>query len=116
MKHTLARWLSWAGLAVTALTAAPLRVIAQRNLNDLQIKPPVGDLIANINRLLNTVFLIAGITAFLYAIYGGFLYLTAGGEPANADKGRKALTNAIIGVIIISLSFVIVKYAVGVVK
>lgn len=63
--------------------------------------------------LINFLLIIAGLIAFFFALYGGFMYLTAGGNDANAEKGRKMITNAIIGLVIIFLSYAIIQYVIG---
>jgi len=63
-----------------------------------------------IARTVNAVLLLAGAIAVIYLIYGGILYITAGGDAEKATKGRTALINAIIGIIIILLALVIVVY------
>lgn len=50
-----------------------------------------------------------GLLAILIVIYGGFLYLTSAGEPDKAEKGKKSVTYAIIGIILILGSFAIVN-------
>ena len=65
----------------------------------------VPSLIVLIIQLL--LFLAAGV-AVLFIIIGGFWYITASGNEEQAEKGRKALVNAIIGVIVIVLSYTIV--------
>lgn len=68
------------------------------------------DLYGIINNISVIVLAFVGVLAVLYLIYGGVLYLTAGGEAEKASKGRTAITNAIIGIIIIILSFVIYQF------
>lgn len=68
------------------------------------------DLFGIINNISMIVLAFVGVLAVLYLIYGGVLYLTAGGEAEKASKGRTAITNAIIGIIIIILSFVIYQF------
>lgn len=51
----------------------------------------------------------AGAIAVLFVIIGGFMYITAGGNEEQAEKGRKALTNAIIGIIIVIMSYAIIR-------
>jgi hypothetical protein len=43
-------------------------------------------------------------------IWGGFAYMTAGGDSGRADKARKTLVNAFIGVVIVIMSYVILDY------
>ncbi len=50
-----------------------------------------------------------GIIAVVVVIYGGFLYVTAAGKEEQAGKGKKALTYAIIGILIILSSFALVN-------
>lgn len=63
-----------------------------------------------IQAIVNWVLVIAGVVAVVYLIYGGLLYITAGGDAEKATKGRTAVVNAIIGVVIILLSFIIVTW------
>ena len=68
---------------------------------------------ANIAALLNIFIpiLIIG-AAFLLLImllYGGFTWITAGGTPENLAKAQKIMTFAIIGLVIVILSFLFVK-------
>lgn len=68
---------------------------------------------ANIASLLNLFIpiLIIG-AAFLLLImllYGGFTWITAGGTPENLAKAQKIMTYAILGLVIVVLSFLFVK-------
>lgn len=60
--------------------------------------------------VVNWVLYFGGAIAIIYLIYGGILYITAGGDAEKASKGKTALINAIIGIIIIFLSLAIIKY------
>ncbi len=51
---------------------------------------------------------IAGILAFIYLVYSGIIYITAGGNPDAAKKGQQGIINAIIGIIIIIFAYFIV--------
>lgn len=61
--------------------------------------------IATVIRIL---LILSGVLAVLFVIIGGFWYLTSAGNEEQAAKGRKALTYAILGLIIIVLSYSIV--------
>ncbi len=50
-----------------------------------------------------------GIIAIVVIIYGGFLYLTAAGKEDKAGTGKKTITYAVIGLLIIMASFAIVN-------
>lgn len=62
-----------------------------------------------INKVVTWVLVLAGLVAFLYLIYSGFMYLTAGGNPDAAKKGQQGIINAIIGLVIIFLSWAIIR-------
>ena len=51
---------------------------------------------------------LASVIAVLFIIIGGFQYIFSGANEALAKKGKQTLTNAVIGLIIIILSFTIV--------
>lgn len=73
----------------------------------------IFDLIFNIFRFAYTL---AGILCVGYLIFGGYLYLTSGGDENKAKNGTQAITNAIIGLIIVLAAAAIlrtVKYSIG---
>ncbi|QQS22851.1 hypothetical protein IPM19_04480 [bacterium] len=59
--------------------------------------------------VINWALAIAFILAVIFLIYGGFRYILAGGNEEGAKAGRTAIFNALIGVVIIVLSYVIVQ-------
>lgn len=73
--------------------------------NDLTASKSVPELLVNIIQILLDI---AFVIAVLFIIIGGYQYMTAGGNEEQAGKGRKSLTNAVIGVALITLSYVIV--------
>lgn len=66
----------------------------------------------NINSLIRTVInWVLSITlgiAILFVIIGGFRYITAQGNEGQAKEGQQTVFNALIGIAIIVLSYVIV--------
>ena len=98
------------GLAVATLAGSAQFAFAQVNAGEIQAVPVLsGDLSVLITNLVNFILIIAGILAVLYLVWGGITYITAGGDAEKAGKGRTAITNAIIGIIIIMASFAIYK-------
>jgi len=66
----------------------------------------VGGLIRTvINWLLGIAFGVA----ILFLIIGGFFYITSAGNEETAEKGKGTALNAIIGIVIIILSYVVVN-------
>jgi hypothetical protein len=49
------------------------------------------------------------LVAVLIVIYGGLLYLTAAGNDDQTAKGRKTITNGIIGLVICALAYSLVR-------
>lgn len=71
------------------------------------------DLQRVVSLLINVAFLAAGLVAVIYLIIGGFRYVTSSGN-AEAIEGAKAtILNAIIGLIVIFISFLLVNYILG---
>lgn len=62
-----------------------------------------------IMQIINVALAVAGLIAVLFLIIGGFRYITSAGNEETAENAKKIITNAIIGVVIIILSFVIVR-------
>ncbi len=55
------------------------------------------------------VFLgLAGIIAIIMIVVGGYWYITSGGNEEQSEKGKKALMQAVFGLIIVLLAFAIV--------
>lgn len=52
--------------------------------------------------------------AALVIAYGGFLYLTSGGSPGSADKGKRAIRSGIFGIIIAFFAWVIINTIISV--
>ncbi len=67
----------------------------------------------SIGGLLNIIIPIlifgAALLLLVMLLYGGFTMLTAGGNPENVEKAKKIMTFAIIGLIVVILSFLFVK-------
>ncbi len=64
-----------------------------------------------VDNVITIILFIAGALAVIYLLYAGILYITAGGDETKAAKARQGIINAIIGIIIIVLAFVIEKAA-----
>ena len=50
------------------------------------------------------IFGVAGYLAVLFVIYGGFQYMLSRGDPGLAAKGKKTITNAVIGIVICAMA------------
>lgn len=53
---------------------------------------------------------ILGLVAVSFLIYGGFLWLTAAGNEERIEKAKRVIVNAVIGLVIVLVSWAIVLY------
>lgn len=70
------------------------------------------DLLFNI---LRAVLGLIGAVAFVIVLYGGFVYLTAGGNAEQTGKALQIILWAAIGLAVILFAYIIMSYVVGVV-
>jgi lysylphosphatidylglycerol synthetase-like protein (DUF2156 family) len=59
--------------------------------------------------VINIILALAGLIAVLVLIIGGFRYVTSFGNEEVTGQAKKMILNAILGIIIIILAFVIVR-------
>jgi hypothetical protein len=101
--------------STAALLGLPTSVFAQDTVNigdfrKLTDPIPVNpDYTVVLAKLINEFLFWAGIIAFLYVLYGGFLYLTAGGDSSAVNRAKGTIINAAIGVVIISLAYFLIR-------
>jgi hypothetical protein len=62
-----------------------------------------------ITRIINYLLLFAAMIAILFIILGGYKYITSQGNAESAKNGRATVLNAVIGLAIIILAYVIVS-------
>lgn len=82
----------------------------------LEIKPGVGikslgtlgDIISNV---LPNIYVLAGVILFFLMIGGGLVFIVSAGQqnPEGANKGKQAITAALIGFLIIFASYWIIE-------
>jgi len=70
-----------------------------------------GNLKTMIANIVDVVAGLAGIIAVLFLVYGGIMYIV-GGETGN-KAGRAIITNALIGLAVVVLSYLIVRFLLG---
>ena len=69
-----------------------------------------GTLGQNITTLINYFLGILGLIAVVFLIYAGILMVTAGGAEEQVTKARKIIMYAVVGIVIILLSYTIVTF------
>mgnify|MGYP001179581724 CR=1 FL=1 len=61
-----------------------------------------------ITNIITAALVFAGLIALGIIIYSGFRYITSRGDQAVVDQAKKSITFAIIGLVVIFLSFFII--------
>ena len=104
-------------LAFSLFAMAFLPVLAQTdtstlgvNTIDQNIALGGGDIRVTVVKIINTVLGLLGIIAVGIVLYGGFTYMTAGGEEDKISTAKKILINGVIGLVIILSAFAITKF------
>ena len=70
-------------------------------------KKTINDTIANI---INIFSWIVGTVAVIMIIYGGFRYVTAGGDSGNVSSAKNTILYAVVGLVIVAISQAIVWF------
>lgn len=68
-----------------------------------------------VQNLMDRALLFLSIMAVLYAIWGGFQIITAGGDEEKVKKGRTIIIQVVIGIIVIWLARSIVTWVINLV-
>lgn len=87
---------------------------AQQGLNDIGSAFPNGaqqerrvqDIV---KMIIDWALYLAAIAAVIFIIIGGFLYITSAGNSSQAGQGKQTLINALIGLAMVVLSYIIVQ-------
>jgi len=62
------------------------------------------------NRFITAALGISGVLALVAFVYGGILYMLAGVNPKNVEKGKDLMKYAVIGLFVIFSSYAIVNF------
>ncbi len=105
-------------LAITFLTFGVFSIARAAASTSLDVKDlgtitfwptKVNNLGELITVVINWLLGLMGAAAVVAVVYSGLMYITASNDPAKAEAAKKNLTWAIIGIILVALSFVIVQ-------
>ncbi len=72
-----------------------------------------GDPAKLIASFINFIFVLSTIVALLYLIWGGFKWLTSGGDKSAVGAAREHIIASIIGLIVIFLSYLILNIVIN---
>lgn len=70
------------------------------------------DLGSVVGKFVLYAFMFGAIIALLYLLWGGFKWITSGGDSKSVDGARQHIIAAIIGLIVIFLSYIILNFVV----
>lgn len=73
---------------------------------------PVGfspDLTALLTSLLSVVIAVVALLVFFYLIWGGFSWITSGGDKGKTEQARGKILAAVVGLIIVAASYAILN-------
>lgn len=66
--------------------------------------------------VVNGLIIVAGLLAVIYIIWSGYRYIVSAGDPEGAQKARNGLLYAVIGIVVIALSYAIINAVVDLLK
>jgi hypothetical protein len=69
----------------------------------------INDLTDLLVKVIKVLLGLAGIVGVLILVLGGYWYMASAGNEETAEKGKKAIVNSIIGLVVIILAYTIVN-------
>ena len=95
---------------ISYIAALPLMAISIYNpAPDIFVSYDDNSPMGLITKVIGFLLSIVGLVAIVFIIIGGFQYIMSRGDEEQASAGKKTLTNAIIGLVIVILSYIIVS-------
>lgn len=67
---------------------------------------------ATITKILNAVLGLVGVIALAVILYGGFRWMTAGGNEETVGEAKKIITAGVIGLIIVVMAWAVVSFVI----
>ena len=102
--------MDWNRIIPKCVQDVPIKFDKQGNPIDTAKDVATLDCIpAVVQNVIYAAFLFAGIVAVILIIYSGIKFILSGGDPKQVEGARKTMTYAIIGFIVILLSFAILN-------
>lgn len=89
------------GLEETAGTITNYPYTAQKNNDYIPTK---------IGQIVGAVLAFVGVIFFVIIIYGGFMWMTAGGNEEKVKKAIELIVQAVVGLIIIGAAYLITRF------
>ncbi|HEX5797610.1 MAG TPA: pilin [Candidatus Saccharimonadales bacterium] len=102
-----------ADLSFNSQSPAQGGVTAPCNIGDGQGQSAADRADSLIAEVINLITIVVGILAVIMIIYGGFRFVTSGGNPENTKAARNAILYALVGLVIVAFAQLIVKFVLG---
>jgi Zn-dependent protease with chaperone function len=93
--------------------AAPVNINLGLNQIGNEIGLPQQEPTVVAARIINVALGFLGIVAVVIVLYGGFMWMTAGGNEERVTKAKQILTAGVIGLVIIIMAWAIARFVVG---
>ncbi len=71
---------------------------AQQRINDI------------LHTIINLFSMVVGVISVIMIIYGGFKYITSGGDSGNVGNARNTIVYALVGLVIVALAQFMVRF------
>jgi len=118
MKKSTLKKIAVTGVSVAAV-ALPMVALAQINSSDLGIEyaTSIGlgtrDVRETVGSVIRAFMGLLGIVAVCLILYGGFKWMTAGGNEEQVGEAKKIIISGVIGLVIIMSAYAIATFVVG---
>jgi len=86
---------------------------AGREPYDVQPNDNGPELSAVVGKIINTALTLLGAIFLILIIYGGFKWMTAGGDPGKVEKAMDIIKNSLIGLVIVLGAYAITTFVLG---
>jgi hypothetical protein len=97
-----------------AVWLLPVMAQAQIEANKYNFPDPLGgaNIQTVISRLISAALSLVGAIFFVMFLWGGWLWMSAGGDAAKVKKATTTLTNAVIGLVIVAAAYGITSFVI----
>lgn len=93
-----------------------LKLLADTGSVGLPSALPQQSISQIIQNVTNVLLFVVGAAAVIGIIYGGFTYVTSGGDENRLRQAKEAIIYSVVGLVIALLSFLIVSFVTGIFK
>jgi len=79
---------------------------------DCQASPGEATVDSTIRLVINVLSILVGVAAVIMIIIGGFKYITSSGDSAGINSAKNTILFAIIGLVIVAMAQIIVRFVI----